>query len=201
MLVEPQDHPTMSRKKVIILPKLYDYDGDLSKKWFVFYSYRDPASGKMNRFKVYDGISEKNTIVTRTNQANKIIEEFTKKILNGWTPYQDSSMVIYSDNLKYHKATENYSRIRKSNKKFNYYINMYMDNLNGVRPSTYTTYKSKFRYFSDSKIYSLENMITPMEVIEMNNVYFSDMQCDFVPYYLTRGSRIFPLWVELERVQ
>ncbi len=139
MLVEPQDHPTMSRKKVIILPKLHDYGGDLSKKWFVFYSYRDPASGKMNRFKVYDGMSVTKTRIQRINQADKIIEEFTKKILNGWTPYQDSSMVIYSDNLMYHKAAENYSRIRKSNKKFNYYINMYMDNLNGVRPSTYTT--------------------------------------------------------------
>ncbi len=40
--------PMGTRQKVIILPKLYNYNGDLSKKWFVFYSYRDPSNGKMN---------------------------------------------------------------------------------------------------------------------------------------------------------
>ena len=41
----------MKRKKIVILPKLNDAGGNLSKKWFVYYSVRDPRTDKMERFK------------------------------------------------------------------------------------------------------------------------------------------------------
>ena len=41
----------MKRKKIVILPKLNDAGGDLSKKWFVYYSVRDPRPDKMKRFR------------------------------------------------------------------------------------------------------------------------------------------------------
>ena len=37
----------MKRKKIVILPKLNDAGGNLSKKWFVYYSIRDPRTDKM----------------------------------------------------------------------------------------------------------------------------------------------------------
>ena len=42
---------TVKRKKIVILPKLNDAGGNLSKKWFVYYSVRDPRTDKMERFK------------------------------------------------------------------------------------------------------------------------------------------------------
>lgn len=36
--------------------------------------------------------------------------------------------------------------------------------------------------------------------IEMKNVRFEQMDYDFVPYYSMRGKKIFPLWVEVEKV-
>jgi arylsulfatase A-like enzyme len=54
---------------------------------------------------------------------------------------------------------------------------------------------------TNSKIFRQENTTTPTDVIEMKNIYFTDMKCDFVPYYSTRGRNIFPLWVELEKVK
>lgn len=47
----------MKRKKLVILPKLNDAGGDLSKKWFVYYSVRDPRTDKMERFKDHAGLS------------------------------------------------------------------------------------------------------------------------------------------------
>ena len=41
----------MKRKKIVILPKLNDAGGDLSKKWFIYYSVRDPRTDKMKRFR------------------------------------------------------------------------------------------------------------------------------------------------------
>lgn len=43
------------KTKVAILPKLYDANGDIRKKWFVYFSYRNPADNKMTRFRVFEG--------------------------------------------------------------------------------------------------------------------------------------------------
>lgn len=42
----------MKRKKIVILPKLNDAGGDLSKKWFIYYSVRDPRTDKMNVLRI-----------------------------------------------------------------------------------------------------------------------------------------------------
>ncbi|MGQ9620346.1 MAG: arylsulfatase [Bacteroidales bacterium] len=38
------------------------------------------------------------------------------------------------------------------------------------------------------------------DVIEMKNVYFPALKCDFTPFYLTGGRRIFPFYVEIEKI-
>jgi len=45
----------MARQKICILPKLYDGNGDLKKKWFINFSYRNPRNNKMTRFRVFEG--------------------------------------------------------------------------------------------------------------------------------------------------
>ncbi|MGC9343928.1 MAG: arylsulfatase [Bacteroidales bacterium] len=37
------------------------------------------------------------------------------------------------------------------------------------------------------------------DIIEMKNVYFDEMDCEFIPIYMHKGKRIFPFWVELEK--
>jgi arylsulfatase len=49
-------------------------------------------------------------------------------------------------------------------------------------------------------ISQMENEINEADLIEMKNVYLPSLKCDFVPFYLTGSKRIFPLWVELERI-
>lgn len=51
-----------------------------------------------------------------------------------------------------------------------------------------------------SAIIRAENKNIPTDIIEMNDIYFPEMKCDLVPFYATEGRRIFPLWVELEKV-
>jgi hypothetical protein len=38
------------------------------------------------------------------------------------------------------------------------------------------------------------------DVIEMKNVSLPDMECEIIPFYQVDGKRIFPFWVEIEKV-
>ena len=38
------------------------------------------------------------------------------------------------------------------------------------------------------------------DMLEMKHVSLNDMKCDLIPFYLIEGKRIFPFWVELERI-
>lgn len=68
-------------------PKLNDAGGDLAGRWFVYYSYRNPDSGKFERFRVF--ISQQ--IITksgRRDEAHRIMAELAAKLNEGWNPYQ-----------------------------------------------------------------------------------------------------------------
>jgi hypothetical protein len=41
---------------------------------------------------------------------------------------------------------------------------------------------------------------TETDLIKMENVSFSEMDCDLIPFYRVGSRRIFPFWVELTRV-
>ncbi len=139
----------MSRQKILILPRLHTYDGDVTKQWFIYYSYRDPSSGKMKRFRIYDGFSKHRSAAGKMQHGHDLLESLKEKLLSGWSPFEDRSRMVYSDDLVYKEVSNKYGRMRSNGKTFNYYINTYLKSQTGVRPSTYTTYKSKFRVFQE----------------------------------------------------
>jgi integrase len=139
----------MSRQKILILPRLHTYDGDVTKQWFVYYSYRDPSSGKMKRFRIYDGFSKHRSAAEKMQHGHDLLESLKEKLLNGWSPFEDRSKVVYADDLVYRAVANKYGRMRSDIKTFNYFINEFLKNHTGIRPSTYATYKSKFRYFQE----------------------------------------------------
>jgi arylsulfatase A-like enzyme len=51
-----------------------------------------------------------------------------------------------------------------------------------------------------SVIYQMHNDADSTDVIEMESVHFQKMKSDFIPFYETGSRRIFPFWVELEKV-
>ncbi len=136
------------RKKLVILPKLCDFGGDMTKQWFVYYSYRSPKSGRMVRFRVYNGMAGAQEPEERYQHADKCISEIEKKIRSGWNPFDDDKDVIYEDQLKYSHLARKQGRLKKSNRTFNFYMSKWLDeNKVNLSPATYTTYKSKYRIF------------------------------------------------------
>jgi len=141
----------ISRKKMIILPQLNNCGGNLSQKWFIFYSVRIPGTDKLHRKKEFAGLSKFHDVDSRTRAAEKLISDFTEKLLMGWSPFADNSKVIFDDNLEYQNITRIYGKRRSQNKTIRFYASAYLDSLNGqLDPDgTLPTYRSKLRIFSN----------------------------------------------------
>lgn len=94
-------------KKSYSNPKIYDADGDLSKRWYVYFSFRNPATGKLERQPTIDtGIMKHKTLVGRT-KAIKILREVVDEILqNGFNPYDDVPLESELDQVKKYSTGE-----------------------------------------------------------------------------------------------
>lgn len=142
----------MKRKKMIILPKLNDAGGDLSKKWFVYFSVCDPRNDKMQRFKEYDGLSGRDE-TTRREAAIEKIKTLTQKLKNGWTPFIDDGEAIYEDQLQYRTIADIYGKQRVANTTFRLYASKYIGDLKkkskNIEEKTIATYASKLRIFAE----------------------------------------------------
>ncbi len=137
------------RQKLVILPKLFSAGGDLSRQWFVFYSCRDPRSGKMVRFRHYDGFTGLG-YNERLEHGRQLVETFTARLRAGWTPFVDDKEAIYSDQLEYKTVSELYGARRVKNNTIRFWISRWLEQEAGpgIRHETYLTYKSKLRIFA-----------------------------------------------------
>lgn len=136
------------RQKLVILPKLHDYHGDISKRWFVFYSVKDPRSGKMVRFRHYNGFTDLSS-EERYRHARALIESFSARLKTGWTPFKDDTEALYDDQLDYQSVAQIYGNKRKSNNTFRRWISAFLEQEKaGIRHTTFITYRSKFRIFT-----------------------------------------------------
>jgi integrase len=137
----------MNRQKLIILPKLCNCGGDNSKQWFVYYSCRDPRTGKMHRFRHYDGftsLSEKEKLA----HAQQLIEMYSTRLRSGWSPFTDDTQVVYNDHIDYQSVAQIYGTKRSGNRSVRLWISKFIDTITpGISHSTYLTYKSKLRIF------------------------------------------------------
>lgn len=140
----------MKREKICILPKLFDHNGDIRKKWYVIFSYRNPVDGKMKRFRIYDGFTEHRTKKAKLEFGEKLVSEYTQLLKTGWNPFKsEEEKVIYSDSLQYAAISRAYSNKRQSNKTFSYYSNLFLPEIAGSAKKTYQNYVSKFRAFNN----------------------------------------------------
>ncbi|RXP54525.1 hypothetical protein EC396_09075 [Lutibacter sp. HS1-25] len=79
-------------KKNYSLPKLHTAGGDLSKRWYVYFSYRNPKTGKLKRVTPLYG--EANKYKTKEDRLY-ILSAYRKKILEllkkGYNPFDENA--------------------------------------------------------------------------------------------------------------
>ncbi|WP_130736928.1 hypothetical protein [Flavobacterium sp. J27] len=65
-------------------PKIYDAKGDLSKRWYVYYSFRNPTTGKLERqTPIYAGINNHKTVSERREAAKNLCWAIENLLKNG----------------------------------------------------------------------------------------------------------------------
>lgn len=161
----------MRRKKIVILPEINNCGGDLDKKWFIFYSYRDPRNDKMKRFKEYEGLHKIKNFKERTEAAEKLRDSYSDKLKTGWNPFLDDTKIIYEDQIQYNNVARIFGKMRLSNKTVRFYSSQYIKNRltgNEIEPETIATYRSRLRILNlwlekrgivDEDISSIDNTV------------------------------------------
>lgn len=137
------------RQMAVVLPHLVDNNGDLSKDWFVEYSFRDPYTGKMKRFREYSGFKKLKTAKERYDLADDVIAGLRAKMEEGWSPFEREK-VTYEDALLVQKYAERWGRERESVVTIRTHLSEFLLlKKSSVTEKSYQTYRSKLRIFCE----------------------------------------------------
>ena len=164
----PKNLENMRRKKILVFPHLCNRRGDLSKKWYVELSMRNPQTNEMlrQRVELYEGtnINDLPTANERIAVAEKIIVELKQKIANGWTIFNDMEECVYDDQMQYSHVAAVYNEKINSTENYTYWVSRYIENefpKRQLKPGTIATNKSRYRVFGNwlkSKQYNQANI-------------------------------------------
>ena len=90
----PNEHDLehdLQMKKNFSNPNIYMAGGDLTKRWYVYFSYRNPETGKLQRMRNIYGKS--NSFKTKEDRLS-VLAMYRKKLLQllklGYNPFEDN---------------------------------------------------------------------------------------------------------------
>ncbi|MBV1888164.1 MAG: hypothetical protein KUG51_02625, partial [Urechidicola sp.] len=91
----------LSLKKDYSNPKIYSANGNLDKRWYVYFSFREPTTGKLKRVTPIYGIANK----YKTKEERLVVLVMYKKTLlkllrQGYNPYSDNTSLHQKKTLR-----------------------------------------------------------------------------------------------------
>ncbi len=85
----------LTAKKNFSEPKIYDANGDLAKRWYVYFSYRNPKTGLLEKqTPVYGGANNFKTKQERYEVLNAYRKSLKKLLEDGLSPYEDNEKAM-----------------------------------------------------------------------------------------------------------
>ncbi len=119
----------------------------MNGRWFVFFSFRNPQTDKMQRFKVYDGFHQLPTISQRTEHGKRIAANLNRRLRRGWSPFTDSSSAIYEDVIGYAKDKA-LCPVKEADQSISHFCNQVLSSQKAhLRPDSIRTYTNHSRTF------------------------------------------------------
>lgn len=98
-------------KKNYSTPKLYTANGDLKKRWYVYFSFRNPKTGRLKRVTPFYG--DANKYKTKEDRLY-VLSAYRKKMLEllklGYNPFEDNSELFQN-----HKESKNSKAVATKN--------------------------------------------------------------------------------------
>ena len=160
----------MSRNQLAIRPRLNDCGGDPLKRWFVFYSYRNPSTGKMVRFKQYGGFDRLNSAEEKIAHSKRLIIQINRKLDSGWSPFLDQEKFLYNDVLEYQNSAGSPETKKQSEFTVEYYFNLVLSELKPqIRKSSFQAYQSQIRIFIK---WLRDNELINCDITELSRDHF-----------------------------
>lgn len=86
----------VNKSKIATTARLYDGGGDTSKRPFVYYHFKNPETGKMQRFREYEGFAQCKTLEAIRLHGNKLAKKISRKLRNGYNPFANKQ-IIYTE--------------------------------------------------------------------------------------------------------
>lgn len=85
----------LNLKKKYSIPKIYDANGDITQRWYVYFSFRNPITGYLERQPTIDtGLNQFKNLKDR-RAAAKVLRDAVEAILkNGYDPYFDENIGV-----------------------------------------------------------------------------------------------------------
>jgi len=87
-------------------PKIYTAKDDLKKRWYVYYSYRDPKTGRLKKMPpIYGNVNYYKTKSERLNILMSFQRNLLKLLKEGYNPFLDNT------NLYESKTTDTFTTV------------------------------------------------------------------------------------------
>ena len=87
----------LAHKKEFSSPKIYDANGDLSKRWYVYFSFRDTETGTLKRQKnIYGNANTFKTKEDRLALLSRYRRRLLKLLQQGYNPLIDNTALYQS---------------------------------------------------------------------------------------------------------
>jgi hypothetical protein len=94
-------------------PKIYNANGDLQKRWYIYFSFRNPKTGKLERqTPIYGGINQFKTLRERKEAAKNLCEAVKKILKTGFNPYTVSKLDEIEKNYSIKDAFEEALKVK-----------------------------------------------------------------------------------------
>ncbi|KGO84424.1 hypothetical protein Q763_01385 [Flavobacterium beibuense F44-8] len=127
-------------------PTIYDGGGDLNRRWYVYYSFRNPETGKLERQPpIYADLDNYNTVKERLLRARalcKSVKLILEEGFNPYTPEPDNSILSGQSD----KEPVNINSAKKVAEAIDFAL-AYAKNLHSE--SSYNDFKSRITRFRD----------------------------------------------------
>lgn len=82
----------LSNKKLFSAPKIYNANGNLSERWYVYFSFRNPSTGKLERMQnIYGKTNVYKTKEDRLAILSSYRRNLLKLLKEGYDPFKDNT--------------------------------------------------------------------------------------------------------------
>ncbi|MDH7914269.1 site-specific integrase [Winogradskyella sp. SYSU M77433] len=91
----------LSEKQLFTTPKIYTAKGDLNKRWYVYFSFRNPNTGKLKRLTPFYGEANKYKTKEERLEVLTVYRKTLLKLLKlGYNPFEDNTELFNKLNNK-----------------------------------------------------------------------------------------------------